>query len=118
MTTREGREALFIMTSNFEELQAHRLGFKDWCLQLQYPWKKHRVESDRHSEMQVCVCSLALGYLLFCFVKDYYLRLKSLTFLVCALTHEKFIISVIISVGLKILRRNSTVGRLDSDLQL
>lgn len=55
-------------------------------------------------------------FLLFCFVKDYYLRLKSLKFLVCALTHEKF--SVIISVGLKILRRNSTVGRLDSDLQL
>lgn len=30
MTTREGREALFIVSSNFEELQTTRPGAKDW----------------------------------------------------------------------------------------
>lgn len=44
VTTREGREALFIMSSNFEELKTRRLGVKVWV-----PWGCNCNNSPRRS---------------------------------------------------------------------
>lgn len=90
VTTREGREALFIMSSNFEELQTLRLGGSKFgspgvAIAI-IALEEARVENDRHCECTVGLFP-RLWLLDFCFVKDN-LCLKSLKFLGCALTRE------------------------------